>query len=332
MKINGALNIPEAAIVAESLSMDNGSSVDLRSPTHLLSPTESEDSGFASRPTTSVSAATPGPLERHRLCSPGPLPLWLPYKHLLYGAPGFSIAVFDSADGSVDHIPVPLPSLNGISDINFPQSQILCMSIIGDSQVWTATDSGSLHIFNITPELRFSNHTYANLDDSVLCIATRQQNERTYIEEASLGRQDSRTEVLLGSSTGNLTIISGERDERGGLKNPLFKCPRKVIQLGNFTEQFGINCMAHVNCAGTETYWCGYGSEIVVLRRSDWRELARRDSRTGRSSTLPASSEPLQITQLLSTECGVWSCISSTITLWADDARKLAPKLHITCW
>ena len=314
MKINGTLNIPEAALAAEPPSIAIASPVEFRITSQTFSPTDSVDSAFVSRPTSSVSTATPNGhqlfQDRLEYCT------WSSRKHLLYGAPGFSVAVLDSVTGSIDHLPVPM--VENAEDTNFSQSEVLCMSIIGESQVWAGTDSGSLHIFDLMPDLRFSKHSYTSLTDPILCITSRQQIS----ERAALA------DVLLGSPYGNLTILSGELDERGGLKNAL-KCPRKMLQLGSQTEE---GCSTSINCitpVGQDTYWCGCGGDIVVLRRSDWKELARID---GKCTSQPLEGHPMHTVQLLSSEYGVWSCLShsSTITLW--DTKDYSTKLHITCW
>ena len=339
MKIRGAVSVPEAAFTMESPNTEVASPV----PVLDLSLTESPVRAFVSSPSSSVSdlnAATPNhQADRFDMCSPRPL--WPSHKYLMYGGPGFSIAAVDSVTGNSERIPVPMPTPTNMESVaydDFSQAEVLSMTVVGESQVWAGTESGSLHVFDIAldlrskqPELRFVKHMYTSLNDSVLCIVSQQLGTRFLSRESpdrSL-KSSRRVEVLLGSIHGNITIISGESDENGGLKNAL-KCPRKVVQLSDFKEESSqINCIAQVSCTGIATYWCGCGGDIVVLRRLDWKELARLGG--ARSPSRPGR-KPAQIMQLLASECGVWSYTSSssTISLW--DTRDFAPKLHITCW
>ena len=196
------------------------------------------------------------------------------------------------------------------------------MVLVGESQVWVGTESGSLHVFDLTPDLRLSRHQYTSLTAPILCITTRQVAERAR-------SHDSRTEVLLGSLSGTVTIINADLDERGGLKNPL-KGLRKLIQLSSGEEECSVDCIVHVNCSGTETYWCSCKDSIVILSRSNWKEIGRVDGR-GNAPIQPYGDAP-HVTHLVSSECGVWSCIShsSTVLLW--DTKEFAPKLQVTCW
>ena len=311
MKIRGSYAVPETALSTKPPRILQSPVESQSSPDFLVSPTESLDSVFASRPTSSIP--------------------WSYHKHLIHGGPGFSIGILDSTNGHVDHIPVPVPSLptTEISEnLNFSLSEVSCMAVVGESQVWVGTESGRLHVFDLTPELRLSRHLYTSLTGPILCIATRQMTER-------YRSQDSQMEVLLGSPYGTVTIISAELDERGGLKNPL-KGLRKLIQLGNSEEEeCSVDCIAHVNSSGTETYWCSCKDNIVILRRSNWKEIRRVDGR-GNAPIQPYGDAP-HVTHLVSSECGVWSCLShsSTVLLW--DTKELAtkefvPKLQVTCW
>ena len=332
MKIRGAVSIPEAAFAMESPSIEVASPV----PGLNLSSTESPCSSVSDLNATTLNHQP----ERFSMCSPRQL--WPSHKYLAYGGPGFSIAAIDSVTGSSERIPVPMPTPTNMESVaydDFSQAEVLSMTVVGESQIWAGTESGSLHVFDIAldlrskqPELRFVKHMYTSLNDSVHCIVSQQLSIRSLSGESPdrLLRSSARVEVLLGSTHGNITIISGESDERGGLKNAL-KCPRKVVQLSNFEEESSqINCIAQVSCTGIETYWCGCGGDIVVLRRSDWKELVRLEGASG-SPSRPGR-KPTQIMQLLASECGVWSYTSSssTISLW--DTRDFAPKLHITCW
>ena len=305
MKVRGFLSVPETALKAKPQDS-------LPSPVGLeplsSSPTESPDSAFASRPSS--------------------LMLWSSHKYLIHGGPGFSIGILDSITGNVDRVPVPMPSLSNTENPScdcFSFSEVSCMAVAGESQVWVGTESGSLHVFDLTSELRLSTHQYTNLTDPILCIATRQTAERTDL-------QDSRTEVLLGSPCGTVTIISREVDESGGLRNPL-KGLRKFIQLGNGEEEgCSVDCIVHVNCSGTETYWCSCGKDIVILNRSTWKEMGRIDG-TSSEQTQPYC-DGSHITHLVNSECGVWSCCShsSTLLLWDTNKVGQKPKLQVTCW
>ena len=309
MKLHGSINIPE-----QSDHLPLCTTCDLfPSPSSHLSPTLSVDSG---RSTGTV-------------CGPS-------HKYFIHGGPGFSLGVLDSTNGSVSLLPVPVPIfpiMNTPDTDNFSLSQVLCMTIAGECQVWAGTESGSLHVFDLTAELRLSFHAYTKLPDPVTMISTRQlmESERSYIAREE--RQRHRMEVLVGSPNGTLTIISGEANERGGLKNAL-KCPRKVVQLDSLGETGNtkVNTSVLVISCGIDTYWCACGGKIVVLRRSDFKEIIRLDGCTELPSLPDEGQTKGYISQMVTTEHGVWSTVSysSTMLLW--DTTDFAPKLKITCW
>ena len=311
MKVKGSINIPE---LTNSLSTYSD-----HPPTEddfivgAFSPTTSIDSG---RSTSSVLAPST--------------------KYLVHGGPGFSLGLLDSTTGTTSHLPVPMPSLDVAMSDNFSLSEVLSASFAGDAQLWAGTETGSLHVFDFTPELRLANHAFTKLPDPVSCISTRRPNlmdESLPVVNGSLLRSPRiKTEVLVGSTNGNLTVIVGEANERGGLRYPL-KCPRKVIQLGGF-EQGGSQCVSSivlVNGSGGDTYWCACGASIVILRRSDWRVLGRLDGCASLPRLPDELSQKVHISQLLATDVGVWSSIShsSTVLLW--DCNTLNLKLQITC-
>lgn len=320
MKLHGSINIPEQSdhlplcTTCDLFQSSMESSTNLSPPDHL-SPTHSIDSG---RSTGTV-------------CGPST-------KYFIHGGPGFSLGVLDSVDGSVNHLPIPVPIFpimrNPDCD-NFSLSQIVCMTISGECQVWAGTESGSLHVFDLTPGLRLSFHAYTKLPDPVTMITTGQplERERSYIAREE--RQRHRMEVLVGSPNGTLTIITGEANERGGLKNAL-KCPRKVIQLDNFgeIENTLVNTAVMVTSHGIDTYWCGCGDKIVVLRRSDWKEVTRLDACDEDLPSLPEDVQQTKgsyITQLVNSEHGVWSTVSQSSSMLLWDRSEFTPKLKITC-
>ncbi len=249
--------------------------------------------------------------------------VWPSHKYMLYGGPGFSIATLDSSTGSINQIPVPVP-LSSPSDsprTQFSLSTVTALDVVGDCQVWAGTESGSLHILELNSEHRFHGHSLTNLSDSITCIHSRQRSN-------SPGQQ-SRVDVLIGGSNGNLTILSGQTNHRKGLKNSL-KSTRKVLPLGGFGGNKMINSLTFVTCEGVEMCWCACGMDIVILRCSDWNELARFNAHSDSPPDELVSS--VAVSSLLSCETGVWSSLSksSAVTLW--DKQKLSPKMTIVCW
>ena len=290
LAISGSVNVPE--ISGPPILQD-----DLDDP---LSPTLSVDSGRS----TSTE-------------------LWPSHNYLVYGGPGFSIASLDSSSGSVNQIPVPVP-LPPSSDTpytHFTLSTITTLDIVGECQVWAGTETGSLHVLELTQDLRFSGHSFTNLPDPVTCIQSCHQ--------ATSPGQKSNVSVLVGGSNGNLTVLSGPTNDRKGLKSGL-RSPRKVLQLGDFDSNEKIGCMTIVTCDGVDMCWCGYGSSIVILRCSDWNQLARFDACNDTPPDELVSK--VEVTTLLDTELGVWSSLShsSALTLW--DKHDPALKMTIVCW
>ena len=318
MKVKGSINIPELAGPSLSISDSDplsqlGQEEDCISP---FSPTPSVDSGCST-----CSVMTPSP------------------KYLVHGGPGFSLGLLDSTTGTTKHLPVPVLAQSTMESSpcdSFSLSEVLCTSFAGDSQIWVGTEVGSLHTFELTAEMRLSNHAYTKLPDSVTCITTGQLSLREdslpVVNGSLLRGLKNKAEVLVGSSNGNLTIIVGEANERGGLRNPL-KSPRKVIQLGDIDAggSILISSIAPVSTSLEDTYWCGCGSEIVILRRSNWREVDRLNGCAGLPTLSAQLSQQVHISQLLATEVGVWSSIShsSTVVLW--DSESHCAKLNITC-
>lgn len=303
MALNGAIAMPEG-------SLDS-------SP---LSPTDSVDSAIGHSPRPPGNSA----------------------KYLTYGGPGFSVGSLDAVKGSADRIPVPFPRLPSRAEtadyVAFTRSPVQCAAAVGDNQVWVGTEAGSLHVFELSRDGQFSSHAFTTLDSSVLCILPRYASLNDSLSEASLLSlaRSSRIDVLIGSSSGVVTIITGDTNQRGGLKDPGtgLRRARKVLHLESETEKEGgsVNCIAAVSLAGRETFWCGYRKKIVILQRGDWDEIDRLDGTLVRSNEQLAVPDKAEVVKLLGSEQGVWSALSfsSTISLWDTDTRK--PKLHINCW
>ena len=306
MALNGAVAVPELSTDASSLS-----------------PTESVDSALGDSPRPAGNSG----------------------KYLSYGGPGFSVASFDAVTGSVDRIPVPLPlSAAEVAEfVAFPQSPILCMTVVGEAQVWVGTEAGSLHVFELEANLRrFSSHAVTTLDGSVLCIASRPSVAVVGSEMDGL-QSLIHIDVLLGLSNGAVSIITGETTPNGGLKNAssILRKPRKVIHLGRHVnvhedeEEGGkVNCIAAVHLkVGGEVFWCSYGRMVVVVKKDDgWDEIGRLDGLSGHPKNLHATLKDSEIVQIVVSEHGIWTALSNstTLSLWDTDTLEIC--LTITCW
>ena len=262
-------------------------------------------------------------------------------KYLSYGGPGFSVASFDAVTGSFDRIPVPLPLSCGemAEFVAFPQSPVLCMAVVGERQVWVGTKAGSLHVFELERNYRFSSHAITKLDSSVLCIASHHWSTcNASSEEMGLqaAMRSLRTEVLIGTSNSAVVIVSGETNPCGGLKNPSdsLRRARKVLNLGRPEEREGnVNCIAAANMTGgAETFWCSCGRNIVVFRKDGWEEIERLDGTLGHPKDEHTALKDSEIVQLVSSEPGMWSALSNSLTVSLWDIDTWTPKLHITCW
>lgn len=315
MNLIGAVAIPEMCL-----------------DTSTLSPTDSVDSAIGDSPRPAGNSG----------------------KYLSYGGPGFSVASFDGMTGSVERIPVPLPlSCAEIAEfVAFPQSPVMCMSIVGETQVWVGSEAGSLHVFELGKNLRFTSHSITMLDSSILCIASlciASQHSINTTSDTGTTLQSAvrslRIDILLGSSNGAVTIISGGASPNGGLSNPsiVLRKPRKVLDLtkheeteeGEMGREKKVNCIAAVHMTderGGQTFWCSYGRTIVIFHKDGWEEIGRLDSSLGHPEfqhTVPKDSE---IVLLVNSEHGVWSALSNspTVSLW--DSNTMAPKINISCW
>ena len=323
MKVRGSINIPEAALPSAPLSLpphnaathgDTGSTEEILP--EPFSPTFSEDSGRW----TGTS-------------------LWPSSKYLIHGGPGFSIGILDSTTGTLERLPVPVPTLSFLEAAdasNFSLSEITCLTLAGESQVWAGTETGSLHVFDLEPGPRLSNHGYSKLPDPVSFLRAEQLAPGKAISSISSGgdrRSAMRAEVLVGSSNNTLTIISGEADERGGLRN-VARCPRKVIQLGRQEIEgmsHGVNCLAMVTTLlGSnmeDFYWCGCGPTIVILRRSNWTVLKWLDH----TNTEGMPSHTQCVTYLEASDYGVWCAVSQSPAMMLWDITNHTLKLKISC-
>lgn len=307
MRIRGCINIPEVAGPPDlSVSMEAEPP-----PLSSQSPAHSEDSGRGTG--TDV---------------------WPSSKYLVHGGPGFSIGVLDSTTGSLECLPVPVPTLSFLeaNDAgNFSLSEVTCLTLAGEVQVWAGTEAGTLHVFDLKldPCLRLSNHGYSKLPGPVSCLRAEQVRDR---------RPVTRTEVLVGSRDNTLTLISGESDERGSLRN-VSKCPRKVIQLKASKDGEescnGVHCIALVTPLMTgatkeEHYWCGCGPSIVILRRSSWKVLGSLSKTNG----LPSSdiNDDMYVSALEATEYGVWCAVNHSPTMLLWDPNTFDLKMEISCW
>lgn len=327
MNIRGSLTIPEVALPPKHLTLMEPTTLTVEEPPasdqQAFSPTLSEDSG---RWTGTA--------------------LWSSSKYFVHGGPGFSIGILDSTSGMVECLPVPFPNLSLLDTLdatnNFSTSEVTSLSLAGEAQIWAGTQAGSLHIFELSPGPRLTKHGYSKLPDPISCLRTDQQ---ACFRDTHMHRRDrtrimpARTEVLVGSANGNLTVISGEADERGGLLH--VNSPRKVIQLGGGQKCCKVQCIALVPMQSLEDrYWCGCGSRIIILHRSSWKVLATLDILIG----FPLSHPPppvdggghdgaagLQVRHLEPTEYGVWSSVehSPAMVLW--DTKHFTPKLKISC-
>ena len=336
IKVRGSLNIPEVAVPPSNFVLPG--------PIHTLD--EVSQSLDEAVPQLQPFSPTPS-IDSGRWTGTALLPST---KYFVHGGPGFSIGILDSTTGSLEHLPVPVPTLSFLEDSdasNFSLSEVTSLALAGKSQVWAGTETGSLHVFDLSPGPRLSNHAYSKLPDPVTCLRTGQITAGRDVALSTRYSSLNRMEVLAGSPNGNLTIISGEADERGGLKN-VAKCPRKVIQLGGFKGVSGsvIHCMVFVTTSGAkeDCYWCGCGSSIVILRRSSWKVLIRLNGspkpqaphygmESGASSLHNGSneSEAANVSQLEATEYGVWSTTAQSPTMVLWDATDFAPKMNISC-
>ena len=327
LKAKGIVNIPEVTVPSTMFQENSVMNTSEDSPEHKpFSPTLSIDSGRS----TGTS-------------------LWPSSKYFVHGGPGFSIGILDSTTGTVDRLPIPFPTtLNDPMDPldNFSLSEVTCLLLVGEVQVWAGTESGSLHVFELTPGPRLSKHSYYKLPDPICCLKTDQQFPSRYIADNGGKSRLSvlKCEVLVGSANSTLTIVSGEMDQRGSMLS-INKCPRRLVHLGDVQSSCRVQCIALVTMMGRENYWCGCGSRIVILHRTSWKVLARLDAMVGfneptENSEFLGFSEceeeegqwvELQVCHLEPTEHGVWSSMkhSPSVVLW--DTKFFTPKLKISC-
>lgn len=305
MQVGGSLNIPEGP--PPPLSSVSRSTEEVPGG-DTLSPTESVDSGRW----TGTSH-------------------WPSNKYFVYGGPGFSIGILDSTNGSLERLPIPVPTpslLEAADASNFSLSTVTCLTLAGESQVWAGTGTGSLHVFDLSTQYgvpRLMNHGYSKLPEAVTCLHSEQLSSGRAMSLPSKERRSLKTEVLVGSANNTLTVISGETDERGGVRN-VAGCPRQVIHLQYRREEGdcgGVHSIAMVNSA----CWCACGPSIVILKRSNWSVFKTLEESDG----LPSDNVSGYVSHLEPTDYGVWCTVnlSPTVTLW--DTTSFFQKLKISC-
>ena len=313
MQVRGSLNIPESSFPPLPSSSVSSSTEEVPGE-DAFSPTNSVDSGRW----TGTS-------------------LWPSNKYFVYGGPGFSIGILDSTNGSLERLPIPVPTpslLEAADASNFSLSTVTCLTLAGGSQVWAGTGTGSLHVFDLSTQYgapRLMNHGYSKLPEAVTCLRAEQLPSGRAMSLLGKERRSLKTEVLVGSANNTLTVISGEADERGGVRN-VAGCPRKVIHLQYRSEEGGGSCdgvhsIVLVRSHLDECCWCACGPSIVILKRSNWNIFKTLEQSDG----LPSDSVSGYVSHLEPTDYGVWCTVnlSPTVTLW--DTTSFAQKLKISC-
>ena len=315
-------------ILAPDIPSDTPSPPPSHPPKNSLSPTYSSSDGDNSRYSVDdvFSAEVFSPLGD--IGSPRSLSLFHSLRLLACGGPGFSLAAIDCETGSTDQLSVPFPQeqldLSPEEVTAFTFHDITSMEIVGERQLWAGTSSGTLHIFELTSSLRLQQHSLVKINEPILCIASRPM-EHVFPSESPITSCGPQMEVLLGIPHGYTVILEGAADRQGRLQDVL-NLSRKVVRFTDSSTDCAVNCIVHVS-AESENYWCSCGSNIVILQRCGWKKLPQMNAKLDHFVSSPSHPE---VTQLLSSEWGVWSCLShsSTITLW--DKETCSVKLNIT--
>ena len=183
-------------------------------------------------------------------------PVSVSQKYILFGGPGFSLGVLDcsSRDG-VERLPVPLPLNAQESFWEHSFSEVLSVSLVGESQLWVGTESGSLHVFELTPNLKLTQPIYTTVNGPILCMAHRYVQKQVQDKAAAAttttptgttATHAPRTtklttkrllEIVVGTPSGDLTVIRGSADSSGRLVlKEALQNPRKVLQLATVTS------------------------------------------------------------------------------------------------
>lgn len=198
---------------------------------------------------------------------------------------------------------------------------------------------GTLHCFDVTPELRLKNHAFVNLNEPILCICNRPAEyvfPSIHQPSASLPASTATltTEILIGLPYGYIIVMVGEADSKGQFKKSFNKLStRRIVRFTNSPVDCAVNCIAHVvSDKEGECYWCGCGGTIFILRSSDWNKLEQVQARVSPSMASSSVEEKLEVSQLVSTEVGVWGSMSgfSGVSLW--DKTDFTLKLHLNYW
>ena len=304
-----------------------------------------------------------------------PRPVGHSCRYLTYGGSGFSLGTLDAATGSVDRIPVPLPRLPTYAEatdyVAFAQSPVVSAAVLGESQVWVGTEAGSLHVFELKqePQLQLSTHAFTSLDGSVLFIfpsysgLAESQTEASFIS----GR---RLDIVMGSSSGIVTVISGEMNPKRELRDPssALQRARKVVYLEDKMEEEEEEEEEDVVVEGIEER-DGEGREVIPGEMKENKGKEEEGKRSVNCITAVSMSgedtvwcgygkkivilrrsnwmevcrwdgcprgerirrDKAQVVKLVSSEQGVWSALSYSSSVTLWDADSLQQKLHITC-
>ena len=138
------------------------------------------------------------------------------------------------------------------------------------------------------------------------------------------------TEILIGLPYGYIIVLTGEADSRGHLKTSIDKLSsRRIVRFTNSPVDCAVNCIVHVISDELgECYWCGCGGSVFILSSSSWKQL--KQIRPTVSS--PAPDEKMEISQLLSTEVGVWGYMSGLSSVYLWDKTDHSLKLLLNYW
>ncbi len=196
------------------------------------------------------------------------------------------------------------------------------------------TSIGTLHCFELTPDLRLKNHVFITINEPILCITSRPiefifpsilQPNTTLPASMSLT-----TEIVIGLPYGYIIVFVGESDSKGHLKKAVDKLSsRRIVRFTNSPVNCAVNAITHVvSEKDGECYWCGCGDSIYVLRSCDWKKVTQLQGR----SEPGGGKEKQEVSKIISCDVGVWSYLTgiSSISLW--DKTDFSLKLHLNYW
>ncbi|KAI6647236.1 hypothetical protein LOD99_12233 [Oopsacas minuta] len=217
----------------------------------------------------------------------------------------------------VEQFAIPLPKTHLKQFELITDARITACCLLGESQIWLGTDTGSLHILSLLPEdMIVLSHRTVQLVGPITAICTKPVKPSVNKGDESLVRF-----VYVALESGCLLEFSGAAGPTGGI-NPLERA-NKYIYLVKPMSDIKIRCLAYQQ--QTDYIWVGLTTQMKIIKPSD---TGYKDHKSLRIDTqLPHNS---YVSSIIQSDAGVWTSFAHApfVILW--DSESLLRKTSIS--